>query len=371
MCKIIAISNQKGGVGKTTTSINLAASLAIFEQRVLLIDADPQGNTTSSFSIEVTENTFQTIDLFNCSNENNNLPSETSTPYLHVIPTTIGLLNLEIVGKNYHGSNQELKNSLNDFKENYDYIIIDCCPSLNFITTSFLMYSDSVLIPIQCEYYAFNGLLNLFNVIKTIRANYNSNLDIEGILITMYDKRLNFSKSIVSEIQKYFSLMVFSTIIERNVKLGEAQSHGKTITEYDISCRGAENYLALATEVIENNKATLMKKVNLGKNLNQILEECEKKTDLMTIFDKLPINRSHKEISIYYSQSSEKLIGLTKLDINSIFGDSYNDSQSDVWMIRIREQNSFFKKNYMYLFFVDNKVQRSTQTIFKQKSLQI
>jgi cellulose biosynthesis protein BcsQ len=341
MGRIIAITNLKGGVGKTTTSINLGASLAVLEKKTLIIDADPQGNTTSVFGGFKQVNGACTLDLFNFSKENKITPLATTSSNLDLLPTTIKLANLEINGKNIHGTNHELKMALNYLKPKYDYIIVDCSPSINFITTSFLCHSDAVLIPMQCEHYALHGLKNLFKVIRTINKNYNHSLDIEGILITMYDKRLNFSNSIVNEIISNFQFLVFSTIIPRNVKLAESQSHEKTIIEYDATCIGAQKYLTLASEIIENNKK--MNEFNLGKNLNQIIDESDKNNDLSAIFDQLPINKSRDGFNLY-SENFEKLIGLSKTDIKAIFGDSFNDAHSSVWMFRLSENNNLFKK---------------------------
>lgn len=365
MCKIIAIANQKGGVGKSSTAINLAAALAVLEKRTLLIDADPQANTTSSFPLLEGETYSHTIDLYNYAKETI-FPFKTATPNLSLIPTNINLANLELQEKNYFGTQHELKHSLEDLKTDFDYIIIDCGPSLNFITTSFLAVSNSILIPVQCEYYALNGLFILFNVFKIVKKNYNQHLDIEGILITMYDKRLAFSNVIVEEVKSHFKTLVFDTIIERNVKISEAQSHRKTVIDYDAASKGALNYLSLATEIIDNNKNHEMDNDSLGRDLNQILEDAKKENDLSTIFEKLPINKEKKQTN-YFSKNYEKLIGLTKKDINSIFPDSLNDEYSDIWVFRIREQTSFFRKNYLYIHFANHKVEKYELTIFKRR----
>lgn len=363
MGRIIAIANVKGGVGKTTTSINLAASFAVLEKRTLIIDADPQGNTTSSFGNLQNPNATSTLGLFNFYKENKIEPWATNSSNLYLVPTTIKLANLEIKGKNLYGTNHDLKLSLEYLKPKYDYIIIDCGPSLNFITTSFLCFADSVIIPIQCEYYALHGLTNLFSVIKTINKNYNPFLSIEGVLITMYDKRLNFSSLIVNEIIKNFQSLVFSTMIPRNVKLSESQSLEKTIIEYDATCIGAKKYLSLASEIIENNKN--VNKFNLGKNLNQILEESNKNSDLSAIFEELPINKSRESFNLY-SDNFNKLKGLNKTDISNIFGESFNDKHSNVWMYRLTDNGNLFQKKYLYLYFENNKVENVSATYFKK-----
>ncbi|HAH54957.1 MAG TPA: hypothetical protein DCM02_06645 [Flavobacterium sp.] len=363
MSKIISITNLKGGVGKTTTSINLAASLAVLEKKTLIIDADPQGNATSAFgALPKHKGTF-TIDLFNFSNGHSIQPFVTNSPNLHLLPTTIILASLEINGKNLHGTNHELKMALDYLRTKYDYIIVDCGPSVNFITTSFLCFSDSVLIPIQCEYFALHGLSNLFKTIKAIKKNYNFFLEIEGILITMYDKRLNFSNLIVNEIRKNFESLVFSTIIPRNVKLAESQVHEKTIIEYDSTCIGAEKHLALASEIIENN--INMDEFNLGKKIDQIIEESTKNKDLSIIFEQLPINQSQDRLKLY-SDNFDKLIGLNKTDIKAIFGDSFNSDYSNVWMYRLSENSNIFKKKFIYIYFQNNKVEKVLSTYFKK-----
>ena len=339
MGKIISITNLKGGVGKTTTSINFAASLAVLEKKTLIIDADPQGNTTSAFGAYPQHTGTYTIDLFNFSNGHQILPFVTNSSNLHLIATTIKLTSLEINGKNLHGTSHELKMALDSLKTKYDYIIVDCGPSMNFITTSFLCFSNSVIIPIQCEYFALHGLSNLFKTIKAIKKNYNYLLEIEGILITMYDKRLNFSNLIVNEIRKNFESLVFSTIIPRNVKLAESQVHEKTIIEYDATCIGAEKYLSLASEIIENN--TNMNEFNLGKKIDDIIEESTKINDLTSIFDQLPINKSTDRFKLY-SNNYDKLKGLNKKDIKAIFGDSFNPHYSNEWMYRLNENRNIF-----------------------------
>jgi|JFJP01.1.fsa_nt_gi chromosome partitioning protein len=362
MSKIIAITNQKGGVGKTTTSINLAASLGILEKKTLLIDADPQGNTTASLISSTRSFIFETIDLFNYSKVESIEFLDTDSPNLKLLPTSINLINLEFTGKNLYGSNFELRKNIEIIKKQFDYIIIDCGPSLNFITTSFLCCADSLIIPIQCEFYALNGLHKLFSVIKTIIGSYNPKLEIEGILITMYDKRLIFSRLIIDEINKHFETLVFKTIIDRNVKISESQSHSKAIINYDATCLGAIKYLSLANEIIEKNLD--MNKFKLGKGIEQIIDDNNKNDDLNSIFEKLPINKS---ANLYdkYSQNFDKLIGLSKQDVVYVFGDSFNDLHSNSWMFRLPE-NGILKKKFLYLSFENNKVVAFNTTYFRK-----
>ena len=253
MGKIIAIANQKGGVGKTTTTVNLAAALGVLEQKVLLVDADPQANATSGLGIEVESVEKGTYQVLEHTVDVKDAIIPTNSPNVDMIPAHIDLVAIEIELVDKEKRESMLKNALVEVKEVYDYIIIDCAPSLGLITVNALTTSDSVIIPIQCEYYALEGLGKLLNTIKSIQKIHNPALSIEGLLLTMYDSRLRLSNQVVAEVKKHFHNMVFKTIIQRNIRLGEAPSFGESIISYDATSRGAVNYINLAHEIIKNN----------------------------------------------------------------------------------------------------------------------
>ncbi len=254
MGKIIAVANQKGGVGKTTTAVNLAASLGILEKKVLLIDADPQANATSGLGIDVDQQRNGTYQLLEHSATLDQVIISVQSANVDIVPSHIDLVAVEIEMVDKPNREYMLYQALEGVRENYDFIIIDCAPSLGLLTLNALTTSDSVLIPIQCEYFALEGLGKLLNTIKSVQRIHNKNLDIEGMLLTMYDSRLRLSNQVVDEVKKHFHEMVFKTIIQRNVKIGEAPSFGESILDYDSTSKGAENYLNLAHEVIEKNK---------------------------------------------------------------------------------------------------------------------
>lgn len=257
MSKIIAIANQKGGVGKTTTTVNLAASLGVLEQKVLLIDADPQANATSGLGIDVDGVELGTYQLLEHTKTAKETIIQTTSPNVDLIPAHIDLVAIEIELVDKEEREYMMKKAILDLKEDYDYILIDCAPSLGLLTLNALTAADSVIIPIQCEYFALEGLGKLLNTIKSIQRLHNPELDIEGMLLTMYDSRLRLSNQVVEEVRKHFGDMVFDTIIQRNVRLSEAPSYGESIIKYDASSKGATNYLNMANEVIKKNKETV------------------------------------------------------------------------------------------------------------------
>ena len=250
MGKIIAIANQKGGVGKTTTSVNLAACLGVLEKKVLLIDSDPQANASSGLGIDTEKIKFSTYHLLENNCDVFEAITTTSSPNVDIIPANIDLVAVEIELVDVENREYMLKNSLNKVINKYDYILIDCAPSLGLLTLNALTAADSLIIPIQCEYFALEGLGKLLNTVKSVQKIHNEKLDIEGLLLTMYDSRLRLSNQVVEEVQNHFNEMVFKTIIQRNVRLGEAPSYGESIINYDVSSKGASNYLSLAKEIL-------------------------------------------------------------------------------------------------------------------------
>ena len=254
MGKIIAIANQKGGVGKTTTAVNLAASLGILEKKILLIDADPQANATSGMGIEVTDVKKGPYQILEHSTEISETIIKTKSPNVDLIPSHIDLVASEIELVDKESREYMLKKVLIKIQNKYDFILIDCAPSLGLITLNALVASNSVIILIQCEYFALEGLGKLLNTIKSVQKVHNKELDIEGLLLTMYDTRLRLSNQVVEEVKKHFGKMVFKTIIQRNIKLSEAPSFGEDIITYYATSRGARSYLSLVNEIIKKNK---------------------------------------------------------------------------------------------------------------------
>lgn len=254
MGKIIAIVNQKGGVGKTTTSINLSAAMGVLGKKTLLIDIDPQGNSTSGVGINRRSIKLTTYEILIGKAKTENAIIHTKFKGLDVIPSSINLAGAEIEIVDLPHRESRLKDAIIQLRDRYDYIFVDCPPSLGLITTNALCASDSILVPIQCEYYALEGLSQLMNTVRTIKRLYNEHLDVEGVLLTMYDGRLNLTQQVVKEVKKYFPKKVFSAVIPRGVKLSEAPSFGKPICYYDKNSKGSETYDNLAKEINLNNK---------------------------------------------------------------------------------------------------------------------
>jgi chromosome partitioning protein len=258
MARIIGIANQKGGVGKTTSAINIAASLAVLEYRTLLIDADPQANSTTGVGFDLHNITTSLYDGMINYIPLKDIVLKTEIPHLDLIPSHIDLVGAEIELVNLPNRENVLKGLINEINDQYDFIIIDCLPSLGLITVNALVAADSVIVPVQCEFFALEGLGKLLNTIKIVQSRLNPELQIEGILMTMYDGRLRLSNQVVSEVRKHFDEMVFSTIIHRNTRLSEAPSVGKPVILYDAESKGTVNYLNLAKEILQKNGMTNM-----------------------------------------------------------------------------------------------------------------
>lgn len=252
MGKIIAVANQKGGVGKTTTAVNLAAGLAVEEKRVLLVDADPQGNATSGSGVPRTMSRKTLYNAMILNEPMNNIILETELPLLFVIPSDKNLAGAEIELVEAEGREYKLKTLLNGIRNQFDYIIIDCPPSLGLLTINGLTSADSLLVPIQCEYFALEGVTELFDTLARLRRGLNPQLTIEGLLLTMYDERTNLSAAVAKDLRDFYGSQVLQTVIPRNVRLAEAPSYGKPIILYDIRSRGAESYIQLAKEILSH-----------------------------------------------------------------------------------------------------------------------
>ncbi|MCQ2194780.1 MAG: AAA family ATPase [Paludibacteraceae bacterium] len=259
MGKIISLANQKGGVGKTTSTVNLAAALAVMEKKVLIVDADPQANASSGLGLDV-KNLKSTI--YECLVDNVDVREaicDTEIETLKIVPSHIDLVGAELEMVDMPEREMLLRKILSSVRDEFDYILIDCSPSLGLITLNALTSSDSVIIPVQCEYYALEGISKLLNTIKIVKNKLNTSLEIEGFLLTMYDPRTRLNNQVVDEVQRHFGDMVFKTIIQRNVKLGEAPSFGQSVISYDAESRGAQNYMQLAKELVEKSAAESQK----------------------------------------------------------------------------------------------------------------
>ena len=359
LSKVIAIANQKGGVGKTTTAINLSSALGIFEQKVLLIDADPQANATSGLGILPKNLSNSIVNLFRGDSNIERCILDTQSPNLKIIPGSIKLAEIEINIKTPHLN--RLKSAVETLRNQFDYIIIDCSPSLGYLTLNSFVAADSIIIPVQCEFYALDGLRKLLSTIRSIKKSYNPNLTIEGILMTMYNSQLIHNKHVVNELKLTFKDLIFKTIIKRNVNLSEAPSFGTSIFNYKISSEGSTNYLNLSQEIMNNQ--TLNKQKNLGKKISQILKDTQEE-NLITSTAKERNIDNLKEFSLK-KKNYNKLIDCTKKEVINNLGLEYNDIHSNRWMYHITNKVSLFQKNYLYIYFYKNKVIQTKLRRFK------
>ena len=359
LSKIIAIANQKGGVGKTTTAINLSSALGVLDKKVLLIDADPQANATSGLGIITKNIEFTIVNIFKGDNDLEQCILKTHSPNLKIIPGSIKLSKIEINVKN--PNLKRLKVALDSLRNEFDYIIIDCSPSLGYLTLNSFVASDSIIIPVQCEFYALNGLQKLLTTIKSVKTNFNSNLDIEGVLVTMYDGRLSHNNHIISELREHFQGLIFKTIVKRNISLSEAPSFGTSVLDYKVSSEGSTNYLNLSREIMKNQ--TLKKQETLGKKIPQILQETKEDVSFIATEKERNLD-NYKPFSLEH-KNFNKLIGCTKNEVITLLGLVYNDIHSNIWMYRTSEKTSVFRKKFLYVYFEKNNVKHIQLRRFK------
>ena len=316
----------------------------------MLIDADTQANATSGLGILTKKLDFSIVNLFQGDTNTEDCILETHSPNLKIIPGSIKLAEIEINIKNPNLN--RLKSAIEILKNQFDFIIIDCTPSLGYITLNSFVAANSIIIPIQCEFYALNGLSKLLSTIKSIKKSFNTNLSIEGILMTMYDNQLSHNKHVLNELKIYFKDLIFKTIIKRNVSLSEAPSYGTSIFNYKINSEGSTNDLNLSREIMKNQTSNTQK--FLGKKLPQILKETEEEISIISSAERRNLD-PFKTFSLK-DKNYDKLIGYTKKEIIAQLGQEYNDIHSDRWMYHLTNKISLIKKNYLYIYFDKNKV---------------
>ncbi len=367
MGKIISICNQKGGVGKTTTCVNLSAAFGVLEKKVLIIDTDPQANASISFGFGADQLNNPALQYMDFSSVIKNNIIKTKAPNVYLFPFFEDLNFFEkpsVVSK--------FQNALHKIKHPYDYILIDCVPFFKAKNLEILATSDAVLIPVQCDYYALEGLHKFLNTVRFVQKKMNRDLQIEGFLLTMYDKRLNFSNKVVDYVRSHFKTLVFNTLIERNSKITQAPSFGQSVIEFDATCIGAQCYLQLASEILEKNKDLEFDEENFlnteiettfnTKKFSRVTSE-ENQGDVL--YDKIldGFKDSYESTSFSFFNNFDDLIDLRKKTVENIMGPCYKDHSGNTWVYKINKLNPF-KKKYLHVHFDNKKVTHYTKKWF-------